>query len=383
MKIKKLLAKIRNNIMSIYSLVVWRKIKKRDKKCLLISNGSTLSGAPLVLLEAAKVLRKLGYNPVFFTEYPGPIIDVARKEKISVIVAAALNNSFKAELQSSEYDCVIVNTITNYRWIDVLKNTSHRIIWWLHEGVTYIEKMKENVPRELPSNVKVCCVSSWTAKTLNNYGLEYNYELLPYGCSDLRAAQGEKNGKRKQDKLKVAIIGNVCDRKNQLKLLWFIMNNSDRLLNKFEFVFVGSPLSKDDPYYGKFIDSIRGCQEGVKYEKSLSRDEMPDFYEQIDIVLCCSIDDPLPVVVTEGMMFEKVVITSSCTGQYDLIQDKVNGFKYNVEDFEELMRKFDYISQNRSELGRIGIEARRTYETMFMPKSFEETMSALLSDKLV
>lgn len=383
MKIKKILGKIRNNIMSIYSLVVWKKIKKRDKKCLLISNGSTLSGAPLVLLEAAKVLRKLGYNPVFFTEYPGPIIDVARKEKISVIVAAALKNSFEAELQSSEYDCVIVNTITNYRWIDVLENTSNQIIWWLHEGVTYIDKMKEIVPQKLPSNVKVCCVSSWTAKTLNNYGLEYNYELLPYGCSDLHTEKRKKDGKRNQDKLKVAIIGNICDRKNQLKLLQFITNNSDSLLNKFEFVFVGSPLSNNDPYYGEFIDLIRGCPRGVKYKKSLSRDEMPDFYEQIDIVLCCSIDDPLPVVVTEGMMFEKVVITSSCTGQYDLIQDKVNGFKYNVEDFEELMMKFDYISQNRSELGKIGIKARQAYETMFMPKSFEKKIAALLSDEIV
>lgn len=378
--IRKIVANCRNLIVSLISIITLIKIKNKRKKCLLISNGSTLSGAPLVLLEAAKVLKKMGYEPVFFTEYSGPIVKVARNEKINIIVAPKFKKLFEAKLKSNIYDCVIVNTIVNYRWVKIIEKTSDNIIWWLHEGVTYIDTVKDELPQRLPNNVDVYCVSSWTAKALKNRGIEYKYSILPYGCTDLSTA-GNLNGAFEREKLVVAIIGNICDRKNQVELLQNI-KASNMIMSRFDFIFVGAPLSADDPYFAEFIKLVEECKGLVKYKNSISRDKMSTFYNCVDIVLCCSIDDPLPVVITEGMMFGKVIVTSSCTGQYDLVQDGINGFKYDADDFNRLEDIFLYIDRNRNKLGNIGHQARITYEKLFAPESFENKLCRAISSKV-
>jgi glycosyltransferase involved in cell wall biosynthesis len=45
-------------------------------------------------------------------------------------------------------------------------------------------------------------------------------------------------------------------------------------------------------------------------------------------LICASRDDPMPVVVTEAMMFSKVCICSENTGSANIIQDGNSGFVY-------------------------------------------------------
>lgn len=369
----------RDTAVSVCSILKLRKILKQTKKCLLISNGSTLSGAPLVLLEAAKVLKKNGYTPIIFTEYRGPILRVAKKEDINVVVGARLLSVFKSKLLASEFEMILVNTIVYYKWIEIFKNTGVHIIWWLHEGKTYIEKVVSNLPKALPKDIDVYCVSSWTAKALAREGIDYEYEILNYGCTDLCSQREiEHNHIFNDSRITVAIIGNICTRKNQLDLIRNLESLPKAILDAYEFIFVGTPLSYEDIYYKQFVTALQNSKVNTRYIKTISREDMPDFYNSIDVVLCCSTDDPLPVVVTEGMMFGKIVITSSCTGQYDLIQHGINGFKYQVEDFRMLSDIFTYIANNRHQLCTISKQARKTYEEFFSPDAFEERLLYIL-----
>ena len=76
----------RDIIVAIYSLVliVGFKCKKKVKACILVTNGMGYGGAPLVLLEAAKVYQKNGYKVILYTEFYGDLIKVCRDQKIEV-----------------------------------------------------------------------------------------------------------------------------------------------------------------------------------------------------------------------------------------------------------------------------------------------------------
>ena len=45
----------------------------KKKLCLLVTNDLSLTGAPIVLLEFAKVCKELGYIPVIVSEKKGPL----------------------------------------------------------------------------------------------------------------------------------------------------------------------------------------------------------------------------------------------------------------------------------------------------------------------
>ncbi len=368
--IKDILRWVRNYCVSCKSLMKLVSLKNDRNQCLLISNGSTLSGAPLVLLEAAKVLKKNGLHPVILTEYTGPIIAEAKKKGCEIIVIPSLKNQAKKVLTRLSFRFVIVNTIVNYDWIRFFGNTETQIIWWLHEGKTYINNVRSNLPRELPGNVHVFCVSSWTAKAIAEEGLNYSCEILNYGCSDIAIQPNTMRTNKGKDKFKIAIIGNICERKNQTEFIEIFNSLSEETRAKYYISIVGKPLSYDDKYYKDFLTAIKNVEKDMCHIEEVSRTEISKLYYDTDIVLCCSLDDPLPVVLTEGMMFGKIIISSSCTGHTDYIENGVNGFMYDISKPSELVDILEAVANGKFDLDMIGKNARLTYEKYFTLDSF-------------
>ena len=99
----------------------------------------------------------------------------------------------------------------------------------------------------------------------------------------------------------------------------------------------------------------------------------PMLYRQIDALICCSIDDPLPVVVTECLMFKKNVIVSSGTGQYYMIKDGYNGYSYLESDIDSLCEKMELSWKNKNNK-TLNKNARKLYIDNFTKKVFEKNI---------
>lgn len=108
---------------------------------------------------------------------------------------------------------------------------------------------------------------------------------------------------------------------------------------------------------------------------------MDEIYSYIDVVLNPSRQDTGPIVVTEGMMYSKVCVTTNVTGMAQYIEDGKNGFICNVEDPDSLHQKISWIISHKDELNKIRKNARLTYEKYFTMEKFGERLEKALGLK--
>ena len=92
------------------------------------------------------------------------------------------------------------------------------------------------------------------------------------------------------------------------------------------------------------------------------------------MVVCPSREDPLPIVMTEAMMYRKPCIASDSTGTADYIKDGINGFVCKTEDSEDLCEKMRYFIHHQEKIEIMGKEARKVYEEYFTMDKFADRL---------
>ena len=112
----------------------------------------------------------------------------------------------------------------------------------------------------------------------------------------------------------------------------------------------------------------------------LNRSEMYETYGKIDVVVCPSLEDSLPIVVTEGMMYGKTCIVSDKTGSARYIRNRENGLICKAGDPGDLCRQMRWVIHNREKLVAIGKKARRIYEQNFDIEIFGRRLENALQD---
>ena len=118
----------------------------------------------------------------------------------------------------------------------------------------------------------------------------------------------------------------------------------------------------------------------IKVWGELTRSQIYDLFPYIDVVVCSSRIDSLPIAITEGMMYGKVCITTYGTGIADYICNEKNGFIVSAEDADALREKIEWIIVNKDKLKEIGINARKTYEKYFNMEVFGRNLENILME---
>jgi hypothetical protein len=104
------------------------------KDILLISHDLTFSGAPLMLLSIAKILKELGYFVVVTSPHHGPLQKVYEQNDIPVILdELVLRQHPSFEKFAKNFDYIICNTIVCWPAVKQMHNITKNI-WWIHEG---------------------------------------------------------------------------------------------------------------------------------------------------------------------------------------------------------------------------------------------------------
>ena len=176
--------------------------------------------------------------------------------------------------------------------------------------------------------------------------------MLYYGLDDLAENEepiAQMNGKNIYTFL---VMGAICSRKNQLFAIQAYNLLPKKIRAASKLMLVGTPLDEKDPYYIEFLRVVKQYPE-IDYIPRVERSEIPALYRQINALICCSIDDPLPVVVTECFMFGKNVIISSGSGQYYMVKDEYDGYSYLESDVNALCKKMISAWSARDDKARI------------------------------
>lgn len=89
-------------------------------------------------------------------------------------------------------------------------------------------------------------------------------------------------------------------------------------------------------------------------------------------------DDPMPIVMTEGLMQSKVCLCSSVIGHAQLLEDGTEGSIFASESAQQLADKMAWIIANRDELTAVGAAGRAVYERHFLVSDFVGNVGTLL-----
>lgn len=103
-----------------------------------------------------------------------------------------------------------------------------------------------------------------------------------------------------------------------------------------------------------------------------------ELYRDMDVILCPSLDDPMPIVCTEAMIFGKPVIVSDHTGTASFITEGVTGYVVPAGDARALAKAIVKAVADKDKLPDMGRAARRIYDDHFTMQVFASHVKEII-----
>ncbi len=354
------------------------------KKVLMISTDLNYNGGTIAVLYAAIALMQQRYSVTVSAPGAEPkLIKEMGRQKICLVIAPAIHFPQTEEIEwISQFDIVIVNVFQMLRCACIVSRV-RPVLWWLHESSSSYTRAYpltrdnhweyDNV--DAMKYLHIMAVSVKAKENFNHYYKSRIREILPYGIPDTYMP-----GKKKEHKKHVfAVIGEVYQLKAQKIFLEAISMLTEKERNNVEFWLIGK--CGNDPYASEVKRKARKISE-IKMLGELTRDQMRAAYENIDIVVCPSLEETMSLTITEGMMLGKICITTDATGISDYMEDKVNGLICKAGSTDGLYLKMKWVLENTDMWEQIRKQARKTYENHFTMEKFGIRLQKAIEDTM-
>lgn len=377
-------SKLRENGFEL--LPTWQDAIKRflneseSLKALLVSHNFSLTGAPLALFEMAKHLEKIGIKTVTISAFEGPLQKEMVNEGLSVAVVPKLFEENVFAKITDCFDIVVINTLDNCILINEINGKGKPSIWWIHESEGEYINCYEGLPELLQNNISVLTVGKRANQWLHKYRPWFETKELLYTIEDMSSYNEAKGGSAADDDVKTtfAIVGTLSKLKGQDILLEAIDKLSEDEQERCRLVFVGADIEEEVATMIKMATVKEGSN--VEYIRNIERKDMPDFYNDIDCLICASRDDSMPMTVIEACMTRRIIICSENTGTAPLLAEYEAGIIYHNDDPAELAECIKQVLENHSDMEDMCNNARRLYEDNFSAEIFRIRLESAIND---
>lgn len=351
----------------------------KKKGILLLSHELSLTGAPVVILHLARLLKRLGYMPVVGSMKDGELRREILEEGIPLIICenmSSANQYFISLLDN--FSIILANTIAFSNFINAMSGSTKPVIWWLHDIVTPELAQNQFVINEITDNISVYAGGKLVKEAYINGYKDNRIETFLYGVDDRKMTVVEKKTKKKI----FAVIASIQPRKAQDIFVKAVSELPEKIRKDAEFWIIGKvPNVHANDYYNQIVSDAQKISE-MKLLGEVDTETLWDLYNEIDVVVAPSRMDPMPVVVTNGLMLDKVCIISDTTGQAEFIIDGENGFVFQQDNVEELRKKMEWVIAHSEESKKIGENARKLFEQEFSMLVFEKKIERLIESKI-
>lgn len=346
---------------SIYGFRQWAS-EKKEKKVMLICHELTRNGVSVVLMHAARILKRMGYRPLMSGLLEGELLEELRENNIDYTPQINMiygGKSFAGLTREMEF--VIAGTIGI---ADVVRRIAYidiPIMWWIHESN---DRDFHDFPLVIRDNVRYYAGGKRVVECFKRHYGQIPIEEMLYCLPD-----NTKEKKSADDVFRVGIIGLIYPRKAQDIFVEAVKKIPAQKKSGVSFEIVGK-------YLEMVIDLDEVLKENpeIKYIGEMSQRDLNYYFSRLDLLVCPSRDDPMPVVVTQAMQYSIPCIVSDQVGQSEYIIDGKNGFVFPSEDAEALKEKIIYCLDNREVLTGIGKESRKIYEDYFSENAMEKSL---------
>lgn len=347
--------------------------KRKGKKVFICSHNFTRSGVPVALMNLALLLKKMDYQVLLAAVGNGTLEEEFRENNIDFISdIEGLYSSERFMEQLKGFDIIILGTLTIAEVGKSLSKLDIPILWWIHESD---EKYYKNIV--LPKNrgnIHYYGVGKRVLEKFHQvFPSEFIRELL-YFLPDTQIPS------REFPELRIfATIGEVCNRKAQDILISAIKELPGDVRRKCVFYFIG--VSKNENR--KMIENA--CQEfeQIRYVYEMNQKDMAEFYKKINVLVCPSRDDPMPIVVTQALQNGIPCIVSSQVGQCEYIKAIGGGTVFPSEDIIALKQQITkYALCTTEDLEKCSKSAELIFDSYFLEELMRKNVEKVLSELL-
>lgn len=342
----------------------------------IITTDLEYSGAALAAIHMADAFKDNQYNvTVMAPNIEHSFLEDMLQKGYQFVQYRNLQYADYEEIEFiKDYDLIVVNTFPMIK-IAVMLSKYKRVILWMHESEGLFVNIKdefEEIEETDFGNIDIYAVSGRSRAIFNQYFSGVPVKLLPLGISDADIANETE---KKEKKVIFAIIGAIYPLKSQGVFVQAIKKIREIQKQKAEFWIVGDTV---DAAYFKTVQEAIGEDNSVKLLGVKNREEMLQIYQQLDVVVCASLEECLPSVIIEGMMHGKICITTETTGVADYIIDGKNGFICPTQDVDFLHNRLSFVIDNIEQLDDMRIAARNTYVENFSVEAFRERIKNII-----
>lgn len=345
-------------------------VPEKRKKILIATSNLGYHGGAMVCIFLANILVEEGYSVTIAAS----IGDAAFIKEYSQkgIQLEVLEGFQYAKLENigwiSNFDLVIANT---YPMILFALEISEKVktVLWLHESKNVYSEMRFLLSyikkKLLKTKLKIYAVSEMAR---DNFCEEIGYRkeqvtVLEYGISSVSDRKIDRN-----ESVTFAIIGTIYPLKQQKLFV-----DAVELLNKQQqeenrYWIIGK--IADQKYAQKVLEQIED-KTYIQYLGEKSQKELSALYDKIDVIVVCSKQESLPIVVVEALMRKKICIVCDNTGISKYITNKENGYIYKTNAIDELVKVMQYVLNNKNLFKEVGENARKIYEEKFSAQQFK------------
>ena len=348
---------------------------EKEKRAALFFNEIGRSGAPIALLEAARILCKQGWKVTAYAEHDGTLHSDLKNIGVVIVLVDCLSFLYMDDIPFIEmHSLLLVNTAV---FAPLLRRHSKElpVVWWLHESEKnpYGNLLKKVLSDIKPSGCHVYTVGQRArqilAEFLPAWMTAFNGNLY-YGRADFYNDRHRKKNQR----LVFSCIGYYCDNKAQEILVKAIENLPKYNKKRAEFLFIG----RQDKKVAKFVMQKAKIYQEIKACGEYSQKQIREAYSRIDVLVCPSRSDTMPIVVTEAMMCHIPCIVSDSVGQSEFIEQGRNGWVFPTDDVKKLSELIADIIEIPEQLLAMGDEARKVYDRYFCIEEFECNLKFIL-----
>ncbi len=347
------------------------------KNLLFISHTASLTGAPLLLLKIAALLREKNYNVSFIFGEGGPIL-----EKFQQLGKTIVDPLFPDEpkywreikripkriklLKSFKPDLIFCNTIHSAKWLfyaKILNIPSIIYILELSMGFSVLSRLEDFILKHFAKNILV------VSDAVKNFLLQKK-NINPIYIQTFHASidtkkfliSGKRNDLRNKYNLENCFVIGTVGRISHMKGTDLYLELAKKLksMNKIrkglKFLVVGT--KEEERFYNNFIRDLNNYNltDDVLLFENITNVE--DYYTMMDLYVSTAREDPFPLVVLEAMASGKPVAAFAVGGIPESVTEECGILVQNL-DINVMAVKIINLINNSSRLQELGKAAQK------------------------
>lgn len=342
--------------------------------------GLGINGVDTCLIQLCKILPSFFEVDVIISQ------DCNLKEKLLEYGVTVIIDEFSHIKRLDDYywkenyDIIFLNSVDMFNILDGIKGeVSIPIVWWLHTiGEAVSQVPLERLVMISHKNINVFAVSPLTKETFQRALPDWEVSNLLYGLEE--KANDILPRKNMRNKAIFAIVGRCSMGKGHDILVDAIKLLPDTIKSKCEIWFVGY-MNPDRLFEKSLVEKIKS-EECIKILGALYEDDLEEMYRNIDVLVCPSRADAMPIVCAEAMMHHHPCIVSENVGTKYYLEDKKSGLICKTGDAGDLCSKIQWCVMNMDKLLEMGDRAYNIYLNNFTMKKFETNVLDIIKDKV-